>query len=178
MYLKHNDFEIINLIREGNDEALTLLFEKYTPMIYKKIDLFNLNYEREDIFQEGLMMLHKSLMKYDDKYGKTFTRYFEMNLERKLMSIINKKVRRYEIFSKNVAFLYESNCEKGENSVYFNLYIKELKKILTKTEILVYTLRELENYSIEYIKTKYGLGEKVIYNSMYRAKAKIKTHFK
>lgn len=178
MYLKHNDFEIINLSRQGNDEALTLLFEKYTPMIYKKIDLFNLNYERDDMFQEGLMLLHKSLMKYNDKFGKTFTRYFEMNLERKLISIINKKVRRYEIFNKNVEFLYESNHDKGENSVYFNLYLKELKKILTKTEILVYTLRELENYSIEYINTQHGLGDKVIYNSLYRAKAKIKAHFK
>ena len=101
-----------------------------------------------------------------------------MNLERKLISIINKKVRRYEIFNSNINYIYETSSDRGENSVYYELYLKEMKKILTKTEILVYTLRELENYSIEYIKTKYRLDEKVIYNSLYRAKAKIKAHFR
>ena len=178
MKLEHNDYEIICLAREGNDEALALMFKKYTPLIYKKIDLFHLNYDRDDMYQEGLMVLHKTLLKYEPSFNKTFTRFFEMNLERKLISIINKKVRRYEIFNQNVKYIYESSSDKGENSVYYELYLKELKKILTKRENLVYTLRELENYSIEYIKTEYRLDEKVIYNSLYRAKAKIKAHFR
>lgn len=178
MKLEHNDYEIINLAREGNDEATTLLFEKYTPLIYKKIDLFHLNYDREDMYQEGLMVLHKTLLKYEPSFNKTFTRFFEMNLERRLISIINKKARRYEIFNSNINYIYETSNDKGENSVYYDLYLKEMKKILTKTENLVYTLRELENYSIDYIKNKYQLDEKVIYNSLYRAKAKIKAHFR
>ena len=178
MKLEHNDFEIINLIRENNDEALTLLFEKYTPLIYKKIDRFNLNFDREDMFQEGLMMLHSSLLKYDAKHGKTFTRYFEMNLERRYISIISTKTRRLDIFMKNVHYIYETHNDRGENSVYYELYLKELQKILTKRENLVYTLRELKNYSIKYITEKHQLSEKVVYNSLYRAKAKIKEHFK
>lgn len=178
MMLEHNDFEIISLIREGNDEALTLLFEKYTPLIYKKIDRFNLNYDRDDMYQEGLMILYTSLKKYDTSYRKTFTRYFEMNLERRYISIISTKTRRLDIFMKNVKYLYESNRDKGETSVYYGLYLKELQKILTKRENLVYTLRELKNYSIEYITKKHELPEKVIYNSLYRAKAKIKEHFR
>ena len=177
MYLEHNDYEIISLIEERNDEAIALMFRKYTPLIYKKIDLFNLHHEWDDMYQEGLMILHHSLMKFDTKYGKSFTRFFEMNLERRFISIVSKKSRRNEIFNNNVFYIHESNIDKGENSVYYQLYLDEIKKILTKRENLVYTLRELHNYSINYIKQEYGLDEKVVYNSLYRAKAKIKTHF-
>ena len=69
-FIKHNDYEIIFLIREGNDEALTLMFEKYTPLIYKKISKFNLGYEAEDMYQEGLLMLYKSIRFYDFRYFK------------------------------------------------------------------------------------------------------------
>ncbi len=178
MFLEHNDFEIISLIREGNDEALALMFEKYTPLIYKKIDRYNLNFDRDDMYQEGLMILHKTLIKYDDTYRKTFTRFFELNLDRMYITIISKRTRRTDIFNNNVNYIYETSSDRKEPSVYYKLYLEELKKILTKRENLVYTLRELKNYSIEYITKKYKLSEKVVYNSLYRAKAKIKEHFK
>ncbi len=177
MLFKHNDFEIISLGREGNNEALELLFEKYSPLIYKKIFHFNLQREKDDMYQEGLMVLHQSLLKYDETFNKTFTKYFEMNLERKYISIVSKQARRYQIFNQHVNFIYENNHADYQESIYFQLYKEEISKILTKTENLVYTLRELQNYSIHYIKDKYGLTEKNIYNSLYRAKQKILTHF-
>ena len=75
----HNDFEVLYQIREGNHEALQLMFEKYNSLISKKIYKFNLAYEYDDIYQEGLMMLYKSILTYNENVGKSFTRYFEMN---------------------------------------------------------------------------------------------------
>ncbi len=173
----HNDFEVLYQIREGNEEALQLMFKKYQSLISKKIYKFNLVYEYEDIFQEGLMMLYKSILAYDDKYEKTFTRYFEMNFERKLMTIVTKKRRRSEIFSANELYIFEHNHNNGENSVYFELYKKEIEKVLTKEEYLVYTLRELKNYSINYISGQTSLKNKQIYNILHRSKSKIRAHF-
>lgn len=178
MLFKHNDFEIINLIKEDNQEALALMFEKYSPLIYKKISKFNLSYEAEDMYQEALMLLYNSVLKFDESKNKTFTRFFEMNLERRFISVVTKKVRRQEIFNEHKMYIYEQLSTSTQEDVYFNLYMKEIAKILTKTEKLVYTLRELNNYSIAYIKENYDLSEKVIYNSMYRAKAKINSHFR
>lgn len=176
-YYKHNDYEIISQIREGNNEALELMFAKYKPLISKKIYKFNLYYDYDDMYQESLMVLHKSLERFDEKYAKSFTKYFEQNLERKFITIVTKRVRRTEIFYKNQNYIYETNHNTSSNSVYFELVKKEISKILTNTENLVYTLRELNNYSISYIHENYGLTNKVIYNSLHRAKIKIHKHF-
>ena len=176
-YQKHNDYEIINLIREGNDEALELMFDKYSRLISKKIFKFNLYFEYDDMYQEGMMILYKSINSFDEIYAKSFTRYFELNLERKFITILTKHIRRKEIFRNNENYIYETNHNINQNSVYYDLLKKEIAKILTNTEHLVYTLRELNNYSITYIKENHGLSDKVIYNSLHRAKVKIKKHF-
>jgi RNA polymerase sporulation-specific sigma factor len=176
-YYKHNDYEIISQIREGNNEALELLFEKYKPLISKKIYKFNLYYDYDDMYQESLMVLHKSLERFDEKYSKTFTKYFEQNLDRKFITIVTKRVRRKEIFRRNEKYIFEHNHDTVQQSEYFDLIKKEIAKILTNTENLVYTLRELNNYSISYIHDTYGLADKVIYNSLHRAKIKIRKHF-
>lgn len=177
-YLAHNDYEIINQIREGNDEALELMFDKYSRLISKKIFKFNLYKEYDDMFQEGLMILFKSIKSFDEVYSKSFTRYFELNLERKYMTILSKKIRRTEIFKSNEKYIYETNHNIFPNSVYYELLKKEIAKVLTDTEYLVYTLRELNNFSITYIRENHDISDKVIYNSLHRAKCKIKKHFK
>ncbi len=176
-YQKHNDYEIINLIREGNNDALELMFDKYSRLISKKIYKFNLYYEFDDMYQEGLMILNKSINSFDESYSKSFTKYFEQNLQRKYSTILTKKIRRHEIYKNNELFIYEANNNLNQNSVYFELLKKEIAKILTNNEYLVYTLRELNNYSITFIKEKSGYTEKEIYNSLHRAKVKIKKHF-
>jgi hypothetical protein len=41
-FRNYNDFEIIDLINQGNEEALELMFEKYKYLVAKKISHFNL----------------------------------------------------------------------------------------------------------------------------------------
>ena len=176
-YQKHNDYEIINLIREGDNDAMELMFDKYSRLISKKIYKFNLYFEYDDMYQEGMMILYKSINTFDESYSKSFTRYFEQNLQRKYSTILTKKIRRQEIFKNNENYIYETNNNLNQNSVYYELLKKEISKILTNNEHLVYTLRELKNYSISFIKEKYGLNEKEIYNSLHRAKKKINKHF-
>ena len=177
MLLKHNDFEILHEIREGNNEALGLMFEKYRNLIAKKIHHFNLTYDFDDMMQEGYMILLKSIRTYNMAEAKTFTKYFEMNLTRKFITTVTKRVRRSEIFHQNKMYIHEHAQVSTMKSVYYEIYLEEISKILTKKEFVVYTLRELKNYSIDYIEQRHNLTSKTIYNSLHRAKAKIKAHF-
>lgn len=176
---KHNDFEILHLVRENDPDALKLMFDKYTPLIYKTIYKFNLQYELEDMYQEGLLILHTSITKYNEDHtaSKSFTKYFQLNLTRKYISIVTKKRRRQEIFEQNIHYIYEQTLPNENALEDSSIYLKEIKKILTKQEFLVYTLRELENFSVQYISKTHDYNEKVIYNTLYRARRKISEHF-
>jgi len=175
---KHNDYEIIDYIKEGNQDALSLMFEKYKPLISKKIMQFNLQYQYEDMVQEAHMVLLRSLRKFDDSYNKTFTRYFEQNLHRFFISLVTKEVRRSEIYKEYEWVIHETMYRTSMNEGFKDVLLRDIEKILTKMEYMVYTLREVQNFSVEYITKTYDLDEKVVYNSLHRAKSKIKTHFK
>ena len=166
------------MIREGNQDALEIMFDKYKLLIYKIINKFNLIYDVEDMYQEGLLILYKSIRFFDFNNGKSFTRYFEQNFNRKLISIVSKRVRRAEILQQNIHYIFENNKIKVDNNVYAGIYLEEIKKVLTKTEFLVYTLRELNNFSVQFITENHDLSEKNVYNSLYRAKKKIESHFR
>ena len=55
----YNDFEIINLVKQGDEEAFKLMVDKYRFLVAKKIKNFNLMTDFDDCFQEALMLLHK-----------------------------------------------------------------------------------------------------------------------
>jgi RNA polymerase sporulation-specific sigma factor len=177
MIREHNDYEILYEIREGNDEALELMLVKYKPLISKNIYHFNLEYDYDDMLQEGYMILLKSIKFFNMEELKSFTRYFELNLRHCYTSIVTKRVRRKEIFKFNEQYIFEHNHQVKQSSLYYDLYLQEVKNVLTEKEYLVYTLRELKNYSINYICNKLELNSKTVYNSLHRAKLKIHSHF-
>jgi len=63
-----NDYELIYLVQNHQDGiALEFLFDKYKLLIWKYIHQYEVPYyEREDFFQEGLIMLHKAVLRFDE----------------------------------------------------------------------------------------------------------------
>ena len=76
----YNDFYLIYLIKEMHCEvSLKLMFEKYGIFIKKKIHSFKIrNIDYDDFYQEGLICLNKAIYSYNDKYKKTFYKYFDI----------------------------------------------------------------------------------------------------
>ena len=154
------------------------MVEKYSKFISKKIHKFNLAYEYDDLYQEGLNYLYRSIIAFKEQYNKTFTRYFEMNFERYLIGVIRlKKSRKHIEYIHNDEIYSHNHCVK-ENSFYYSIYLDEVQKILTSRERDVYILREIYNYSIEAIAKTLDIEIKSVYNSCHRAKEKIRRHFK
>lgn len=85
MYLGWNDYELIYLIKEGNELALNLMYRKYSNFIRIKARKLGFkSYFIDDCVQEGLLLLTKALMVYDSKYNKSFWSFFNLILERRL----------------------------------------------------------------------------------------------
>ena len=86
---KYNDNELIQLIEKGNEEALEIMFSKYELLIRSKVIKFKLDkYGLDDYLQEGRLMLHKAIKKYDLSSSKTFNKYFDLILTNHFLTVV------------------------------------------------------------------------------------------
>ena len=70
MYKEYNDYEILYMIGENDDDTFNLLYKKYYPLILKyarkyKNSFKKFGYELDDIMQIGYISLYKAVRKYE-----------------------------------------------------------------------------------------------------------------
>lgn len=176
IFRDYNDFEIINLIKQGDDEAFLFMVDKYKFFIAKKIRQFNLAYDYDDCFQEVLMLLHKSILRFDDTFGKTFTRYFELNLTNYLISYKNKK-NNYFSFKYEKLPTYQTHLfEEARKYNYLDSEVRDALEALSAFEKQVFQAKIISNRSVRETANALSTNEKRIYNALERIKKKIKMH--
>src|SRR5690554_6807866 len=162
----YNDYELVYLVQSENCEAaLETLIYKYKLMVYKYIHQYQLKTtDFDDYVQEAAILLHKAVYLFIDKYNKTFTRYYELLLRRKLLYLKGKEP------------LYELN----EAAIYIkdhNPYIKyEDVDGLASFEQNVYKRYFVLNQNIPFIARSESKSAKQIYNVIYRIKSKYKNN--
>ena len=72
-FINLTDEEIISQIRQGNEQALTYLLNKYKNLVQNKVSrYFIIGAEKEDIIQEGMIGLYKAIKNYDTEKQNTF----------------------------------------------------------------------------------------------------------
>lgn len=178
MYDHLNDYEIIHLIVEGHEQAFSFMVIKYHPLIAKKIRTFHLSYMYEDIYQDSLMVLHRSIYAYDPSFKKTFMRFFEMNLVRSFITVIDRKKRKEKALELNEDSLLEGFHSAPMQGPYYEIYLTKIRGFLTEFEYFVFYERTIKNLSVEKIALKLSTDAKSIYNAIDRAKRKINDCFK
>ena len=176
IFRNYNDFEIVNMIKQGNEDAFGFMVNKYEYFIAKKIRNFNLTNQFEDIFQESLMILYKSIQRFDESFNKTFMRYFEMNLHNRFITIKNKDNRYGEFLATKMQILYDYNIRETPNYYLSDWEITEALSTLSGFEKLVFQTHIVENKDIKNTADLLKCNEKKIYNAMDRIKKKIKLH--
>ncbi len=176
IFRNYNDFEIVNMIKQGNEEAFQFIVSKYEYFIAKKIRSFNLTKQYEDIFQESLMILYKSIQRFDESFNKTFMRYFEMNLINRFITLKHKDNRYGEFLATKLPVLYDYNVKESPKHYLSDWEIENALNTLSEFEKKVFQARIIENNDIK--KTAYLLKckEKKIYNALDRIKKKIKLY--
>lgn len=175
-FRSYNDYEIIDLVKQGNEEALQLMIDKYRYLIAKKITKFNLTEDFDDYFQEGLLVLYRSILRYDDSRIKTFTRYFEMNYEHHLISAIRSKTRKMKFTIEKLPMLYGDSISECKSEYYSEDEIKAVLHVLSTLEKRIFQRRFIENYDVKTIAEIEALDIKTVYNAVERIRKKIKLH--
>lgn len=170
-----NDNELIYLIKNNNELANTLLIKKYEKYIHSKIhELHLLNHE--DCFQEGLIVLFNAVKTYDEKYNKSFNKFFEHLLNNKLIDIkrIQERESNYFVIMDEYEIEYSHYICDSEPIRYFMEDTTWAK--LTFMEKEIYHDYFEGHLSIDAIAIKQKTDKRIIYNAIYRIKKKIKKY--
>lgn len=132
---QYNDYELLYLIREHCDIALDIMFQKYVPLIKSRIRSFHIKeWNKEDFFQEGLITLYKAITTFREDMNKTFTKYFDLILQRRYIQILRKESNHFynvdligagEYLSEPV-MIYENNLSDVMSKCYFSEFEKSV----------------------------------------------------
>lgn len=91
MYKDVNDYEQLYLIRENDEYALKIVYEKYRPIIVSIANRYNKytdgRIEIDDFIQEGYIGLQKAIASYHENTGVLFYTFCIICIERQIKSL-------------------------------------------------------------------------------------------
>lgn len=94
-YKKINDYEVVYMVRENDEEAREIIFNKYIPIV-RRIASDHLalaktaRIEYEDLVQEGLIALNEAINKYNERSGVLFYTFLCVCVERRILTYCRK----------------------------------------------------------------------------------------
>ena len=197
-YRDYNDNELLLYISENNEEASSIMFEKYTPLIitiankmYKYCP--NSGLEISDLIQEGMLGLNSAILSYNEENENVFYTFARKCIERKMISLMvaaNRQKHRLlnESLSLNDTLdndIFELEEHLGDNSYNpeYRLFehetedelINGFKKNLSELEDEVFLLKfGVLNY--KEIAVVLDKEPKTIDNALQRIKIKLKKY--
>jgi RNA polymerase sporulation-specific sigma factor len=93
-----SDEELVDAVREGNSEALEYLINKYKNFVRAKArSYFLIGADREDIVQEGMIGLYKSIRDFRGDKLASFKAFAELCITRQIITAIKTATRQKHI---------------------------------------------------------------------------------
>ena len=191
-YKDFNDYELLDYIAEGNEEANNIIIKKYEPLINKiaiKMLPFckNNGLEKSDLIQEGMIGLNHAIERYQEKEDVLFYTYAKKCIERKIISVVIASNRnKNKILNESISYdddenlllkFIKSQTPSPEEEI-LNLELEEdllikIKSVLTDLEEQVFSLL-ISGFKNKEIADILDKDYKSIDNAIQRIKNKIK----
>ncbi len=93
-FQKSNDEELISLYRNGNEQAIEEIFERYKNLVRKKAKaMFLAGGENEDLIQEGMIGLYKAVRDYKGDMRASFYTFASMCINRQMITAVTTSNR-------------------------------------------------------------------------------------
>lgn len=170
-FYKYNDYELLYLVRTNVEEAREILFWKYSFLIKSRINRLGVpRIYWDDYYQEGCLMLHKAIKIYDENSKKSFTKFFELLLNRRILTLLRKDLKEYEIEKFEDFDEYPNLIEENNVSYLFESVLSELSEI----EKIAYERLIMCNEKVEKVAKELGINPKSLSNAKQRTLKKIK----
>ncbi|MGM9881388.1 MAG: sigma-70 family RNA polymerase sigma factor [Bacilli bacterium] len=181
----YNDYELLYLAKENNEEAIDILYSKYQKLLYMKAFKYSSSdLTLEDYLNEAKLSLYEAIQNYKD--STSFSTYLNKCLDNALLNY-RKSLSRNKNKLLNEAI--SINDEKNDMTVVFKdkkynpeelLFMdydyhtlrKKIIDKLTWKEELVFTLKE-QNYTSREISEITDNNLKTVYNIIKRIQNKV-----
>lgn len=200
MNKEYNDYELIDIVNDNNEEAMEIIINKYQPVIKyianKKIKIAsNLGLDISDLYQEGMIGLIEALRDFKEAKGVTFYTFANLCISRQINSALTRNNRNRDKILNNSLSLDQKiadsdktlldTIEPIDNVTPLNEIIAiendeelfgRINETLSPFERQVFDLK-IKNYSYGDIEKKLDVSSKRVYSAMRRIKDKIKLVF-
>lgn len=94
-YEAFSDEELIEKLRQGEDDITDYILEKYKPLVRKKTNaMYLIGGETEDLIQEGMIGLFKAIRDYRPDKDASFYHFAELCINRQLYSALEASNRK------------------------------------------------------------------------------------
>ena len=187
-YEQFTDEELIERLRDGEQELEDYLMEKYKGMVLKKAHaMFIVGGEREDLIQEGMIGLFRALRDYQPGKSATFATFANLCVERQIYKAIemsgrlkNKPLNSYISLSEEESpILYSLAFEQQDPEAIVidrenvNVMQEKIRQHLSRFETRVLDAY-LEGMTYTQIAEAMGKSPKSIDNALQRIRGKIR----
>lgn len=192
-----NDYELVSVAQELNEDAINLLHQKYQPLINKKCRkymkyLHNKGIELSDLIQECTIGFEEAIHNFNPADDVSFYTFANVCMDRQLMSELTRLNRaKYKFLNEaipletledekdiNLIDILQDNSQNPELDLLSSEEFKELytniSKELTYLEECVFKLK-VQGFGYKEIADILDKEEKSIYNAAQRIKTKIKS---
>ena len=133
------DNELVICAKEGNEEALELLLDKYKELVNMKVGkYFIIGAEKEDIIQEGMIGLYKAVKNFETDKQNSFKSFANLCIERQLITAIKTSNRQKHIpLNSSVSLnttVYENDDDVSLVEVFNSNTVEDPLDTITKKE--------------------------------------------
>ena len=188
-----NDYELVSLAQENNEEAGEILYRKYQPLILKKSNKYfkymqNKGVELTDLIQECTIGFEEAIQQFNESDNTSFYTFVCVCIDRQLMSAALKFSRgKHKILNEAISFdgLADENnildfIPDNSSDPFLRIVSmenkeeirKSAKKILTDYEYKVFEYR-IQGYNNKDIAIMLNKDSKAIGNTIQRIRMKI-----
>ena len=174
-----SDFEIINLVKNGNFEPVGLLINRYHPTILTQVNNLCPAELREDAIQEATFALYNAIKGYDHEKS-SFSTFAGVCIKRSVLSFLKAQNLKKTIPSELVSSIDEIEIADS-NSPEKIFFDRNDYKALTNTIKLELSPMEFDvlqlyisGYRYSVIADKLNLSEKSVNNALLRIRKKLK----
>ena len=184
-----NDYELVYMIGEQDDDVLKLLFDKYDDVLKLWSNYYHKIYKKfnipvDELIQEGKIGLYYAIKNYNEAKDVKFYTFALLCIKRSMMACIAKWTRCKNLMYTNT-FLYDetfvsiNNYEVNPEIIFESYeYEKMIINFKNSLDFLDANIFELRYNSFSYmdIATLLGINKKKVDNSLIKIREKLKKY--